>query len=122
MDKPLKKNYNNDYKAFNRDYQKWYRREYPDRAKHQDLKKYYGLSFTEYQSILDSQKGVCAICGNTEQATKNYSLEKRNLAVDHSHTTGKVRGLLCTHCNQGIGNFRENVDFLAKAISYLVNQ
>jgi|SRR3990172_9487672 len=120
MNKPLKKDYDKDYKAFNRDYQRWYRKTYPDRSKGYDLKKYYGISFEEYTQLQASQRGVCAICGNIEKATRNYSSDKRNLAVDHSHTTGKIRGLLCTHCNQGIGNFRENPEFLAKAISYLL--
>ena len=121
MDKPLKKDYNKDYKAFNRDYQRWYRKQFPERAKHSDLKKSYGISFEMYQQKLESQNNVCAICGNEEAAVRNNSMEKRNLAVDHDHRTGKIRGLLCTHCNQGIGNFRENPDFLAKAISYLLN-
>jgi hypothetical protein len=122
VEKPFKRDYDGDDKSFNRDYQRWYRKQYPDRSKHQDLKKSYGISFEDYQNLSDEQGGVCAICGNTEQAVRNNSNVPRNLAVDHSHTSGKVRGLLCTHCNQGIGNFRENPEFMAKAISYLLRR
>lgn len=51
---------------------------------------------------------VCQICGSTE-----------NLCIDHCHTTSKVRGLLCSKCNIGLGMFRDNTEYLAEAIKYL---
>ena len=71
----------------------------------------YGLSETDYDELLESQHGVCAICGTGPNG--------ENLAVDHCHESGKVRGLLCQSCNTGLGRFRDNTDFLANAIEYL---
>lgn len=73
----------------------------------------YGLTIEQYSVLLQKQNGVCAICGQTE-STKT----KANLAVDHEHGTGKVRGLLCMMCNTGIGKFSTR-EILQRAISYL---
>lgn len=72
----------------------------------------YGLSEEEYQDMLFKSGGNCEICGGTCKTG-------RALAVDHCHTTGKVRGLLCTRCNNAIGNFEDNVSILKAAITYL---
>lgn len=72
--------------------------------------KQYGITENDYQKMLAEQKGVCKICGVEETV---------NLSVDHCHTTGTVRGLLCKKCNVGIGYFKDNPDTLAKAIEYL---
>jgi len=57
-------------------------------------------------------KGKCDICGSP-------SLTKPRHAIDHCHTTGKVRGLLCWPCNKGLGNFKDNPELIQKAIKYL---
>lgn len=75
-----------------------------------NLKRKFNLSLDEYDTLLKSQNGVCAICGNT--CTKA-------LAVDHDHTTEKVRGLLCNNCNRGLGHFKDNQQYLQQAITYL---
>lgn len=75
-----------------------------------NLKKKYNLTVDEYTTLLKAQKGVCAICG--EECT-------RRLAVDHNHTTGKVRGLLCNNCNRGIGHLQDNSNLLKKAAEYI---
>lgn len=62
--------------------------------------------------MLALQNGVCAICANTCNTG-------RNLAIDHNHETGAIRGLLCTKCNQGIGQFNENKELFFKAVEYL---
>lgn len=80
------------------------------------LKKY-GLTIQEYDSLFKSQQGVCKICGETE--TKGRGKHKETLAVDHCHTTGKVRGLLCSSCNRGLGFFFDSTDKLKNAIEYL---
>ena len=70
----------------------------------------YGLTRESYQQMLLDQNGVCAIC---EQAS-----EKR-LAVDHDHTTGEVRGLVCTICNLLISHVERNPDLVNRALEYL---
>ena len=77
------------------------------------LKSKYGLSPEEYDNKLVKQNHKCAICGLDE--TEN----KKKLAVDHDHSTGKIRDLLCINCNTGLGMFKENIDNLATAIKYL---
>jgi hypothetical protein len=69
----------------------------------------------------EKQGHVCAICGgrNTYSCTKKVDYD---LYVDHCHSTGKVRGLLCNHCNRGIGLFKDDISNLERAILYLKNQ
>jgi hypothetical protein len=78
------------------------------------LRKYFGLTIEEYEAILEKQKGGCAICGSiTSQGRWEH------LHVDHDHNTGKVRGLLCTKCNRGIGLFDDDPNLLEKTAKYL---
>ena len=100
--------------------QREWRQRHPRKARNNDLKKKYGITLEQYEQMLADQGGVCAICGNPEPVWDKKVNRLRALSVDHCHTTGKVRGLLCTGCNQGLGNFKENPDRLAKAISYLL--
>jgi hypothetical protein len=79
-----------------------------------ELKRLYGITLEEYVEMFDNQNGVCAIC-KKECKTKN------SLSVDHDHTTGKVRGLLCNACNRAIGMLGDNADILRKAAEYLEN-
>lgn len=77
------------------------------------LKKKYGIGEEEYNHLLMSQSGRCAIC------QREASDFKRKLAVDHNHTTGKVRGLLCVKCNRGLGCFDEIPTRFDSAKAYL---
>ena len=79
------------------------------------LKKY-GITPKEYNKMFKKQKGRCKICG-IHPIEMNDS--KEFLSVDHCHTTGEVRGLLCDSCNLGLGKFYDNVENLQKAIMYL---
>jgi Recombination endonuclease VII len=72
----------------------------------------YGLTPEKYAELLFLQGGVCAIC-------RGVTADSRALHVDHDHSTGTVRGLLCEACNFGLGQFRDNVEFLREAIVYL---
>lgn len=60
--------------------------------------------------MLEEQDGKCYLCGG---------IDFRNLAVDHNHKTGKVRRLLCSSCNTGLGKFKDDPDLLTKAAVYL---
>lgn len=69
----------------------------------------FGLSLEDYNQMINNQQGKCAICG----------ISDTQLCVDHDHSTGKVRGLLCHNCNHGIGKFQDDIKLLNKAINYL---
>ena len=79
------------------------------------LKSKYGITLEDYNKMLLAQNSLCAICGKRD--TRNKSMP--NLAVDHCHQTGKVRGLLCDRCNFSLGGFEDNINLLNKAIEYL---
>jgi hypothetical protein len=100
-------------RQYNRDYKK----RNPDMYRNSILKTKFGITLEQYEEILDGQNGVCAICEREEDGFLHGV--RKNLAVDHCHGTGEVRGLLCSRCNGAIGHFREEVGILEKAILYL---
>jgi hypothetical protein len=71
-----------------------------------------------YDAMLQEQQGVCKVC-KCPETTKNKDGLTLPLSVDHDHTTGKVRGLLCRKCNIGIGSFGDSPDLLIRAAEYL---
>lgn len=79
----------------------------------------YGISLEEYNRLKDKQNNVCAICGSPEKQTHSKSGKLWNLSVDHCHKTGKVRGLLCVHCNHLLGAAKDNLLVLKRAVNYL---
>ncbi len=68
----------------------------------------------EYQRKYDEQRGHCAICDC------HRSTQKKDLSLDHCHTTKKIRGFLCDNCNTALGKFKDNTLLLSKAITYLL--
>jgi hypothetical protein len=76
--------------------------------------KLYGITKERFHEIYDQQNGCCKLCGIHELKISNSILN-----VDHCHTSGKVRGLLCHKCNHGIGLFNDDIALLEKAIQYL---
>lgn len=78
------------------------------------LKRDYGISLEQYNQLLEQQEHKCNICGTHRDEFK------KDLAVDHCHDTGIVRGLLCKNCNTGIGNFKDDIDIMKKAIEYIM--
>lgn len=109
--------------AYNREYylnnkskhdlrnRKW-RKQNPDKIKlfsfKTKLKANYNLSYAEYTTLLETQNNACAICSRVDK-----------LVIDHCHLTSKVRGLLCSTCNLGLGHFKYSTPLLNKAINYL---
>lgn len=77
-----------------------------------DLKKKFGITVNEYDTMLKRQGGVCAIC-------RKKCKSSRVLAVDHNHATGAIRGLLCGNCNRGLGCYQDDKDLMRAAIAYL---
>jgi len=78
----------------------------------------YGISLKQYEFLFEEQAGLCKICGTDDP--RGHGSKNGRFFVDHCHDTGKVRGLLCHHCNIGIGAFRDDTVKLSKAIQYLV--
>ena len=85
------------------------------KKKHNLYQKCYtkGITTKQYLEMFRSHNGKCDICG-----VPNLEL-KRNLAIDHDHITGKIRGLLCINCNMALGGFRDDPELLENAIAYL---
>lgn len=78
--------------------------------------KRYGVTAAEYEHMLLTQKGHCAICGEDPPAHRDG---RAKLAVDHCHKTGKVRGLLCAWCNAALGYLKEDLARVAAVTKYL---
>ncbi len=83
------------------------------------FKKKFGITLEIYQEMLIKQNGVCAICKQEEKSFHSKSKLPIKLAVDHCHRTGKIRGLLCRSCNQGLGIFKDDINRFEMAIEYL---
>lgn len=77
----------------------------------------YGLTWDDFEQMKEQQGNVCAICREPFVETARNGTPK--FCVDHDHETGKVRGLLCDLCNNGLGRFRDQIPLLEKAIEYL---
>ena len=99
------------------------REKYKDSPKHDrsrrssKLKDKYGITLDDYDRMFAAQNGVCAVCNKPESRT--YSGVPMRLCVDHNHTTGEVRDLLCTKCNFAIGLANEDPDILDKLSTYI---
>lgn len=74
----------------------------------------YNASRARLKHVLLKTQTVCALC-----ETDLLALSPRNVHVDHSHTSGKIRGLLCSNCNLGLGHFKDSIPALERAIAYL---
>jgi Recombination endonuclease VII len=101
----------NNREQVNASKRKWHARN-RERQKHYLRQLVYGISPERYQEFLLVQGDVCAICGGRNQTGKD-------LAVDHSHLTGKVRGLLCNRCNILLGLAKDDPERLLEAALYL---
>ena len=100
-----------------------YAKEYNEKNKEQiaikkeetRLKSKYGITLKDKTILLQKQNNKCKIC------SVSFLYEKHSTKpfVDHCHTTNKVRGLLCLHCNTGLGYFKDHIPTLTKTINYL---
>lgn len=87
-----------------------WRRSNPDRWHDALRKSKYGIPYGTYARLLTEQEGRCAIC---------LLVPDKSLHVDHDHSTGQVRGLLCDLCNRGLGYFADRPEQLRAAAQYL---
>ncbi len=78
------------------------------------LKKNFGMTLEDYDKMFKKQKGLCAICDKPQN-----TFNTKNLYIDHDHKTGKVRGLLCHKCNNGLGFLDDDIKLLKRSIQYL---
>jgi len=100
------------------EYQREWRKNNPERAKNADLKKMYGVTLEQYKDVLKAQNYVCAICGGGETDLDVAGLP-RHMPVDHCHSTGDIRGVLCGACNRALGGFKDDPQLLRKAAEYV---
>lgn len=85
-----------------------------DRRKDSSLRFHYNVTFEQYEAILEAQNHLCAICRKPQDTAKS-----KRLFVDHNHSTGLLRGLLCHRCNAGLGYFLEDPALFMRAVKYL---
>lgn len=90
----------------------------PETKKHKNLQRDYGITFDDYKAMYDAQDGRCKICREPLDLFCTHNAPHKT-CVDHNHTTGKIRGILCSPCNSGIGFFKEDIDIISNAIAYL---
>jgi len=91
--------------------------EYKEAQRNNHFKTRYGISADEYDSrCSQADKDGCAICGIKQP---NGTRWKDKWHLDHCHSTGKVRGMLCGNCNRGLGQFQDSEEIMTKAIDYL---
>lgn len=88
-------------------------------ARKTTLKTKYGLTLEDYERMFNEQGGVCLICQQPETVRSNPNGVIDSLRVDHCHTTGKVRGLLCSECNFGISKFKDDPMLMLRAGTYV---
>jgi hypothetical protein len=86
-----------------------------DKVKNNGLKYQYGITLAKYLEILEAQNGRCILCDTDTPGGRG------SFHVDHCHNSGKIRGLLCHHCNVGLGHFKDQESLLLKAALYLHN-
>ena len=92
---------------------------YDPRARQdRDLRKNYGITLAQYEAMYTAQGGVCAACGQPERVYSKRAGRLRYLAVDHDHTTGKVRALLCQECNTALGSLHDDPTRIRALLAY----
>lgn len=85
-------------------------------SRNKTLKYRYGIGIPEYNKMLESQGHKCAICNTSENKVAGVT---HSFSVDHCHSTGEIRGLLCNRCNRGLGMLGDSIESIKKAVKYL---
>jgi DNA mismatch repair ATPase MutL len=110
-----------DWNDANRDkmneYNKAYREKNHDKSRHRTVKYKYGLTSSEYDSLVEQSGGTCPICGILFDWIDRHKANRP--CVDHCHESGKIRGLICGKCNAALGMFYDDISILEKAIQWL---
>jgi len=95
-------------RAKRRVWRRSWREAHPDEERAASRQRRYGLSASAVAAMIRAQGNVCRICGRTNPD-----------CVDHDHETGRVRGILCSRCNAGLGHFKEDAERMRAAAEYL---
>lgn len=103
-----KQSHKEELKAYN----KKYKQEHKEQRRAHKLSNLYNFSLEEYNNMKIEQEGLCLIC-------RRVLPEGYSAYVDHDHSTGRVRGLLCRACNTLLGMAEDNITILEHAIKYL---
>lgn len=90
-----------------------YRQSHWSTSRNSQLIYHYGITLKDYENMLEKQDYKCKICKKEQETLK------KPLVVDHNHTTGKIRGLLCDNCNVGLGRFNDSVSLCKECVKYL---
>jgi hypothetical protein len=104
-------------KEYRSKYQKQYRLDTASKYRHLSRRNTWrkaGIDPDEAEQVLRNHDGHCAICG-TDQPLGRFG----TWGIDHDHATGKIRGVLCHHCNVGLGHFKDDVHLLQRALEYV---
>ena len=83
-----------------------------------DTLRVYGLSPEVFSDMLDEQRGCCKICQESLIEPDDF-VRRPRLNIDHNHTTGEVRGLLCYNCNRMLGHAKDKTMVLIRAADYI---
>jgi len=86
------------------------RARYPERYRDALLRHRHGITLVEWNRMFEKQGGCCYICG------RHQSECKRVLCVDHDHLTGRIRALLCDHCNRKLGWYERHTDKILEVL------
>lgn len=105
-----------------------WREKFPEKAKLLSIRqaqekrfRNHGITKSDYDAMLFSQKGVCAVCGETPvtSAVRAGANKYDNFVIDHDHETGIIRGIVCTNCNVALGMIRDDPKKARKLALYL---
>lgn len=114
-DKQKKSGYRPDCKKCNSKVASTYSKLNREAANFRNIKYKTGVTKEMYFSLLEEQNNQCAICKcSIHEYNKSFS-------IDHCHSSNIIRGLLCNNCNLGLGYFKDNIEIIERAISYLNN-
>lgn len=111
-DRQNKDGYQSRCKNCNKSYYNRNPEQYKKAGRDRELKRKFGIDLKIYREMHEEQEGKCWICSSEEKVAGT-------LSVDHDHSTGSVRKLLCTHCNTGLGLFKDNPGLLRAAAKYV---
>jgi len=96
-----------------------WREKNPEADVRKHLRRKYGMTLEQYNTLFDKQKGLCALCSKPESVKRNSKSERpERLAVDHCHDTGRIRGLLCFKCNTAVGSIGDDEESAKRVVEY----